>query len=123
MNEGAILMPQFVNNQRQTIGHLSENFASFGPHLLFRMDLEKIVDEDTATAELLVHEYLAQGLDQNLTTVGNTLYFRDLLTDMWYLMPIDQQINHISQKVPETYYYNYRYDDNSTTITKSNRNQ
>ena len=108
MNEGALLMPQFVNNERQSLKHLGENFESYGPHFLLRIDLDQVTEEDTATAELLIHEYLSEGLDQNVTTVGNALYMRDALTDLWFLMPIDNQVKLISQKISDTYYYNYR---------------
>ena len=101
-------MPQLVNNERQSLAHLEQNFDSFGPHFLLRLDLEQVTEQDTATAQLLVHEYLSEGLDQNVTTVGNALYVRDALTDLWFLMPIDQQVKLISQAIPETYYYSYR---------------
>ena len=108
MNEGALLMPQFVNNERQSLKHLGQNFESYGPHFLLRIDLDQVTEEDTATAELLIHEYLSEGLDQNITTVGNALHMRDALTDLWFLMPIDNQVKLISQKISDTYYYNYR---------------
>ena len=68
-----------------------------------------MTEEDTATAQLLVHEYLSEGIDQNVTRVGNTLYLRDALTDLWYLVPIDNQVKLLTQSgVGNTYYYSYR---------------
>ena len=88
--------------------HLAGQFDHFGAHALLQTQLDNVTEHDTATAEILRTDYLSKGLDTNLTTPGNALHFKDLLTDLWYTVPIDQQVKQISQKVPSIFYYNYR---------------
>ena len=106
-NEGSFLMPQFINNDRQNIKHLAENFDQFGAHVFHLTNLDQTTEQDTATADILREEYISPGIDTNLTTVGNTLHFRDLMTDLWYLAPIDLQVKLLSQH-NDVFYYNYR---------------
>lgn len=64
-DEGAMYMPQFINDLDK-LKDLNSDFDNQGPVLLLGIDEDEVTEHDSATINLILREYLTGIVQQSL---------------------------------------------------------
>ena len=105
-DEGCMYMMQFLVNE-ELLEEVSEDFDNIAPQLFLGVDDDDVSEQDSATMNLIKHEYL-DGLHTNFTK-DNWKRIMNIFTDMLFLIPVDHQamLFQEAQQFP-VYYYRYK---------------
>ncbi len=102
-DEGAMFLPQFLNNLER-MSKMGSDFDKLGPVLLMTMDEHAVTEEDSKVANMYRKRYL----DANFTR-ENALGISRMMGDVRYTGPIHMGVDVLRKTSHKpVYYYMYR---------------